>query len=107
MDYTKEQLTVAKEILLNLITDQRELNFANNGICHNASQHKLNNSKDGIYFYGFIPDFAEYWPNHSGFEMSPIKEDIQFGKWEGKNLELRIDLMKYIVSKIDNLLEGM
>lgn len=102
--YTKKQLTVAKAILLNLISDDRELDFADNGICHNADCHILNRGKDGVYFYGFISDFAEYWPNHSGFKLSPIKEDRYFRKWEGNNLTLRIDLMKYIVGKIDQLL---
>lgn len=105
--YTKEQLTVAKSILLNLISDERELDFADNGICYNVNQHKLNNSKEGIYFYGFISDFAEYWPLHSGLETMPIIEDRKFSKWEGTNLTLRIDLMKYIVGKIDELLGEM
>lgn len=102
--YTKEQLLNAKEILLNLISNDRELRHDDNGICHNASSHILNTTD--LYFYSFIPEFSVGWKYHSGAEQYPIPY-VEGNKWEGPNLELRIDLMKHIVSKIDEMLEQL
>ncbi len=106
MNYTKEQLNVAKNILLSLISEDREIKHDWKGICYNAENHKLNN-KTYVNFYNLISQMSNNWPKHSGYDAYPIQNDYAFYPWEGKNLELRIDLMKYIVSKIDILLGEM
>lgn len=105
MNYTKEQLNIARDILLNLISPTREIKHNWKGICYHAENHKLNNQS--VYFYALIPNFAINWPHHSGLNAYPINNDYDLHCWEGKNLELRIDLMKYIVNKIDVMLDGM
>lgn len=105
--YTKEQLLNAKEILLNLICDDRELTFRSCGICFNLNQ-KLNGIVDG---YSIVNDFGHTW-QYNGFDQTNeedkgyvlVKRDYGYGLWEGPNLSLRIDLMKYIVGKIDEML---
>lgn len=111
MNYTKEQLNVAKQILLNLISDDRILEDEHLGICRNGERHPFNkydrDEFSGILsFYNFIDEFSMGWEHHSGEESYPVPYNAG-DFWEGKNLELRIDLMKYIVNKIDNILEGM
>ena len=109
--YTKEQLLAAKEILLNLISDDREINDGYYGICWNGQYHPINeydelsgNAK--VCMYRIVKEFSVGWEHHSGKEDYPVRY-IRGNKWEGKNLELRIDLMKHIISKIDEMLESM
>lgn len=111
MKYTKEQLNVAKNILLSLISEDREINDEYYGICWNGHYHPTNeydelsgNAK--VCMYSIVEELSVGWAHHSGLEGYPIAY-IAGNKWEGKNLELRIDLMKYIVSKIDILLGEM
>ena len=109
--YTKEQLEVAKAILLNLISDDREVRDNYIGICGNANRHTLNEydlwSADcKVFMYKVVEVFSVGWKHHSGSRPYPIKF-IAGCKWEGTNLTLRIDLMKYIVGKIDIMLEEM
>lgn len=112
MNYTEEQLAVAavaKAILLNLISPEREIGDAYYGICWNAQRHPLNKydewSGDSLVcMYYIIEELSVGWEHHSGTRSYPVP-DIAGNRWEGKNLELRIDLMKHIVSKIDKLLE--
>lgn len=103
--YTKEQLLNAKEILLNLISDDRELDDSYFGICFNVHHHNLNNTYiDG---YDLVTDLSKGWKHHTGGNCWMVPDNYSLGKWEGKNLELRIDLMKHIISKIDEMLEEM
>lgn len=109
--YTKEQLTVAKDILLNLISDRRELSFAGCGICFNLTHKMCHLDIDG---YEIVNYFGHMWPsntfdqnNEDDYGYVCVERDYGFGLWEGTNLSLRMDLMKFIVSKIDELLEGM
>ena len=105
--YTKEQLNVAKNILLSLISEDRKFHNQCYGICWNANYHPINGSEDHLVnMYHVVDELSVGWEHHSGAKSYPIPH-IKGNKWEGKNLELRIDLMKYIVGKIDELLEGM
>ena len=109
MKYTKEQLNIAKNILLSLISEDRKIDDANYGICFNASRHPINKYDEWsgdclVSMYDVVDKLSVGWEHHSGLVPYPIPY-IEGNKWEGKNLELRIDLMKYIVSKIDELLE--
>lgn len=111
MKYTKEQLNVAKNILLSLISEDRKIYDTKLGICWNAN-HQPINKYDGwsgdclVNMYYVVEELSVYWEHHSGDRLYPIPH-TKGNKWEGKNLELRIDLMKYIVSKIDILLGEM
>ena len=107
--YTKEQLEVAKTILLNLISEDRDLDDEYFGICWNAD-HLLNQTLDVLThfdMYFFIKANTCGWEHHTGDDEYPVPNVRDYGKWEGTNLTLRIDLMKYIVGKIDNLLGEM
>lgn len=118
--YTKEQLEVAKAILLNLISEDRELSFTFTGICDNAFNHKLNKKYSFKYYIfpvknkghmtsgeyiKFVSRKSLGWEYHTGQWCYPVPDDHSLEEWEGTNLTLRIDLMKYIVGKIDLLLE--
>lgn len=110
MKYTKEQLNVAKNILLSLISEDRKIHDTYYGICFNADRHPINKydtwSGDCLVsMYHVVDELSVGWEHHSGLGTYPIPY-LKGNKWEGKNLELRIDLMKYIVSKIDILLGG-
>ena len=111
MNYTKEQLNVAKNILLSLISEDRELHYAEYGICWNAFHYPINNFNGGsgdfvVNICHIVYELSVGWKHHTGVEDHPVP-DIKGNKWEGKNLELRIDLMKYIINKIDELLETL
>lgn len=111
MNYTKEQLKLAKEILLNLISSDREIIEEYFGICWNGFYHPMNKYDEEldeglVNIYIIVNEFSVGWEHHSGKKSYPVP-DIRGNKWEGKNLELRIDLMKYIIGKIDEMLEGM
>lgn len=126
MNYTKEQLNVARNILLNLISDDRQIAYECLGICRNMYLHNLNKKysiKKFLYFFkikefsgnffereigtiGLVSELSVGWENHSGDYSYPVPYNAG-NKWEGKNLELRIDLMKYIVNKINIMLECM
>ncbi len=110
MKYTKEQLNVAKNILLSLISEDRKI-YDYYGICFNADCHPTNKydiwSGDCLVsMCHVVEELSVGWEHHSGDRLFPIPH-TKGNKWEGKNLELRIDLMKYIVSKIDILLGEM
>lgn len=83
--YTKEQLEVAKVILLNLISDGRELKARWKGICYNADQHILNKTLN-LHFYGFITEFSEGWERHTGNESYPVQDDWDHSKWKEPTL---------------------
>ena len=111
MKYTKEQLNVARNILLSLISEDRKIDDDYYGICFNADRHPINKYGrwSGDYLvsmYHVVEELSVGWEHHSGYRSYPIPH-TKGNKWEGKNLELRIDLMKYIVSKIDILLGEM
>lgn len=111
MNYTKEQLNVARKILLDLINPYREIDDTFYGICWNAQKHPLNEYDEWsgdclVCIYHIVDELSVGWEHHSGKKSYPVPYNVG-NKWEGKNLELRIDLMKYIVNKIDIMLEGM
>lgn len=120
--YTKEQLKLAKEILLNLISSDRELENDIFGICFNMADHKLNKKYRMKYkifpienkahltegqCISFVASLSVGWVHHTGDHCFMVPDNKSIGTWEGPNLELRIDLMKHIISKIDEMLEGL
>lgn len=77
MNYTKEQLKLAKEILLNLISDDRQINDDYSGICWNGQYHPINEYDElsenvKVCMYRIVKEFSVGWEHHSGIKDYPI-----------------------------------
>ena len=46
--------------------------------------------------------FSKGWEHHSGIERYPVQEDKDYGKWQGENLILRINLLNYLIERVSN-----
>ena len=84
--------------LLWLAEEQQCVPFGNLGICGNW---------ENKFGYFLVFHFGGQWPK-SAYpgepHCFPIKKN-GVGLWEGINKELRIDLMKFIISKLEQLIE--
>lgn len=84
--------------LLEHVEEHQHVTYKDLGICGNW---------DSDFSYFLVSHYGSQWPKsaHPGeFHSYPIwrnDEDL----WEGTNRELRIDLMKFIVSKLEQLIK--
>jgi hypothetical protein len=77
------------------------------GICCNVSDiyedSPLLQGHDPTVLYDMVEKFAKGWPHHSGNHMYPIPgSGVHCSTpemWKGKNLELRLSLIDYLIEK--------
>ena len=78
--------------------DNRPIPYETLGICANW---------DSEFSYFLVLHYGSQWPKsaHPGKRHPyPIRHN-ELGLWEGTNRELRIDLMRFIVNKLEQLIE--
>lgn len=89
---------VALKTLLWRAEENQPIPYEDLGICANW---------DNEFSYFLVLHYGSQWPKsaHPGERHSyPIRLN-ELGQWEGANRELRIDLMRFIVSKLEQLIE--
>lgn len=111
--YSKEELQMYKEAFL-VVKDKAltcpELLFY--GVCYNADEYltsigqkEANDSR----VYEAINVLASHWPHARKFPESYhlyayfVPFTRSYGRWEGPNLEMRLDLLDYLIAKCDEL----
>ena len=70
------------------------------GICHNLNL--ICSDGKNLYEYGLVNYFSKGWGHHSGIERYPVQDDKDYGKWQGENLILRINLLNYLIERVSN-----
>ena len=78
------------------------------GICFNWSAAKTVHYSL-INFYNLVDNLAVGWPEHSGNRSYPIKQRSSMldSLWEGEQLALRQDLMRYIMKQLTEYKESL
>jgi hypothetical protein len=94
-------------------TDKKILKISLNKIIEgdlNCVQHKsfgLCNYLEGyirlICAYDFVYYNSRGWKHHSGNDNCPVPHVEGVGLWEGENLEMRQDLCKYLLAKLESM----
>ena len=70
------------------------------GICHHLNLICSDGKK--LYEYALVNYFSKGWEHHSGIERYPVQDDKDYGKWQGENLILRINLLNYLIERVSN-----
>lgn len=89
----------ALKALLWRAEENRPIPYKDLGICANW---------DSEFSYFLVLHYGSQWPKsaHPGERHSyPVGGNRYADLWEGTNRELRIDLMRFIVSKLEQLIE--
>lgn len=92
------QSLAALKSLLESVEEGRPVSFEDLGICGNW---------DSDFSYFLVSHYGSQWPKsaHPGeFHPYPIRRNDE-DLWEGTSRKLRIDLMKFIVSKLEQLIK--
>lgn len=76
-----------------------ELNDKTFGICYNADMLSSVNA------YSMVSYFSTSWSGYSGSPEYPVKENREFGKWQGPNLGARLSLIQHIITELDKYIE--
>jgi hypothetical protein len=53
--------------------------------------------------YGFVSNNSVGWEHHTGNEQYPVPHIKSLGLWKGENLEMRQDLCKYLLTKLESM----
>jgi len=64
-------------------------------ICHHLNL--ICSDGKGLYEYELVNYFSEGWEH-----QYPIQEYEDYGKWQGENLILRINLLNYLIERVSN-----
>ena len=72
------------------------------GICFNMGYIIHHGDVDALYsdIYTDLRVLFKGWKHHSGDAGYPIPKTNIYEKWEGLNLEMRINLMRYALKKL-------
>lgn len=73
------------------------------GICYNLDESLYCGMSDRRA-YRLVENFCVGWKDIVKPDCNPLTvyRDYDFGKWEGTNLELRIDLIDHIINRLKN-----
>lgn len=79
----------------------------NYGICYNFARVTRECCGDfsmgDLKAYDVVEHISHGWEKHSGVSLYPIKPKKAVDLWKGKQLELRIELMQYILNKLKSM----
>ena len=113
--YSKEALQMYKEAFLvvkdKALTCPELLSW---GVCYNAEEYLMGlgqKEANACSVYEAINVLAKYWPHARKFPESDhlyayfVPFTRSYGRWEGPNLEMRLDLLDYLIAKCDELLD--
>ncbi len=84
--------------LLRRVEEHQHVTYEDLGICANW---------DSDFSYFLVFHYGSQWPKSAHFgerHPYPVEKNLS-GLWEGTNKELRIDLMKFIVGKLEQLIK--
>lgn len=98
----KDCVPLLKEMLIK--AEAGDVNQYSVGICGHIDDAFASAGYDrrrSMPLYSFFPLVFEGWPGHSGNGSYPIKEERGIGRWEGRNLERRISLLKYMIATLE------
>ena len=106
-----EQLLKSLKYVLNMALEKKadpgiEMDSECCGICYNVDAHyytKNRRVREGVY--DRLRVLFRGWEHHSGNEDYPVVDDRSVAKydfrWNGVNLDKRIDLMRYTIKKLE------
>lgn len=100
--FTNEELMHLREGLKRLIVAavRGDLADSRTGICATLNTETYL----GIKAYAFVRLYSEGWRHHTGDPHNPIPPNG--AKWAGVGLHLRVDLMQYMLKRIEAELCG-
>ena len=78
--------------------ERKEPTFASVGLCANVAA--LIPSVSDATIYTRLYQLYEGWPHHSGYVCYPVREDKDYGHWEGPNGEARWNLVSFLINKL-------
>lgn len=81
------------------------MEFHDNGICYHSEYMYLGQPSPHSYIYQWCSDLFVGWKHHSGISYIPISNNDDIHKWDGENLKLRIDLLRYSIRKLKARIE--
>lgn len=98
--YQEIDVLTGLTMLKGLVQKQPEVLKQDFGICYHLN--KMCSGGKLSYEYGFVNHFSKGWEHHSGIDRYPVNDNIKLGKWEGENLQLRLDLLEYLIKRVVN-----
>jgi len=109
---TKDQLAVVADGLINLISDKRQLEDNDLGICWNLrhiTNLYLSDYDGGCHVsYALVSENCHDWAGYSGSIDYPVPFDDWNAKmWEGDQLKARISLMNHLLAKVNSAIDEL
>lgn len=80
------------------------MEFQDSGICYHSEVMYLGESTSDSFIYHWCSEIFVGWKHHSGGYAFPIRNN-DIHKWDGENLKLRIDLLRYSIRKLKARIE--
>lgn len=105
IDQAKKLLTAARKVLESALSGHIKNDYR--GICNILNEWSY--SRTETFPYGvsiaLVCRCAVRWKHKAAafpgsYTAYPIKENPNFGKWEGPNLEARISLLRYVIKRL-------
>lgn len=78
------------------------------GICYNLEKHLWDWGARHSLGYDFVKKYAKGWEHHTGVEDYPVPINSNgYTLWEGKYLQLRLDLCQHMLKKLDLTIKSL
>lgn len=100
--FKKEFMIAPKHAIAVLKGLTSRIREVDNGICYNLTENMYDSDLPPIG-YKLIRELSVGWKHHTGNPEYPVPYESGCGLWEGHQLELRIDLINYIIKQLEEI----
>lgn len=97
---TRQALRLYLEVLEQLehLAKEGQVPHPHNGICCNWGE--LLGNEHASRGYTLVESLSAFWPKTTGNLVLPIPTDLTKSHWHGKNLDLRLDLIRFMAVRL-------
>ena len=100
----KEEFMIDPQDIVSCLKDLHlNLQVEINGICYNLDSLLCDTGNYVTGGYRVVRELSEGWEYHTGEPDYPVPYDSGCDLWEGHQLELRIDLINYIIKQLEEI----
>ena len=100
----KEEFMASPQDIVSCLKDLHlNLQAETKGICYNLDRLLCDTGYYCTSGYHIIKELSLGWRYHTGSSLYPVPLEKGCGLWKGSQLELRIDLINYIIKQLEEI----
>lgn len=100
----KEEFMASPQDIVSCLKDLHlNLQVEINGICFNLDSLLCDTGNYVASGYHVVRELSVGWDHHTGDSDYPVPFTGEQGLWKGNHLELRIDLINYIIKQLEEI----